>query len=220
MKRLIALLVIGVLLTFLYGCATTPKPLITNNHYLNYQYGFSLYMPGGDWKISETPPDWFRQIFQDQPPQLLLFNNTINGVLSVVCDKSIVEIFPNINDSAFKRGFRLSLRETYRNKMAERIKSFETDRKKDPQVVSFESEDLNPWANNEMSWLIKSETHGEIIKIERIAKLYVYPLKDETVTVCIDLVYRLQDREEGKRTWERLIDSFKYGNHVAEAQAR
>jgi len=208
MKRWILIVVALVILS---GCATLPTYKISDNHYQNYRHGFVLDLPGGNWKVSKTVPEWFQQSLNNDP-DLLLFNNSINGILAIICDKSIMEIFPNINDSRYKSAFRLSLRETYRKSITEKIKKIESDNKKNPQVISFVYEDLEPYSSHEMAWSSKTEIETELFKSENRTIIRIYPVGSDTVSVTMIIAYRIENREEAQKTWDALISSFKYGD--------
>ncbi len=113
-------------------------------------------MPGGDWKVSSTVPEWFQQAI-NETPDLLLFNNAINEVLVIVCDKSMIQFFPKEGDSIYKKTFRASMRDSYRKEMVERIKKLEAVNKNNPSVTSYTYEEINPYSNTEMAWLSKTE---------------------------------------------------------------
>ena len=153
MKRIIVTIF---LIAYLSGCATIPIYKISDNHYQNYKHGFVLDMPGGDWKVSSTVPEWFQQAI-NETPDLSLFNNAINGVLAFVCDKSMIQIFPKEGDSIYKKTFRASMRDSYRKEMVEQIKKLEAVNKNNPSVTSYTYEEINPYSNTEMAWLSKTE---------------------------------------------------------------
>ena len=210
MKRIIVTIF---LIAFLSGCAIIPTYKISDNHYQNYKHGFVLDMPGGEWKVSRTVPEWFHVI--NENPDLLLFNNTINGVLAIVCDKSMIQIFPKAGDSIYKKTFRASMRDSYHKEMLERIKKLEAANKNNPSVTSYTYEEINPYSNTEMAWLSKTEVETELVKAGNIVKVFIYPLESDTVVVTLMMGYLRVNQEEALRTWDKLIESFKYGDEYS-----
>ena len=77
---------------FLLSCATAPPPKIEGNYYRNYQYGFTLELPGGAWQVAKRMPAPFRKAFiaQGVSPsniELMLFNNETQAAIMVYCEK-------------------------------------------------------------------------------------------------------------------------------------
>lgn len=209
MKKII---IIIMLLFFLSGCATFPPTKITDNHYQNYRYGFVLDMPGGEWKVSKTVPQWFPKDQINGEPELLLFNNTVNGILAIFCGKSMIQIFPKEGDSIYKQRFRASMRDRGRKNIEAQIKKLEDANKNNPSVTSYSYEEINPYSDTEIAWLSKMETENEFFKAGNKSKIYIYPLKSDTVGVTITIDYLLANQEEALRIWDKLIESFKHGD--------
>lgn len=211
MKRII---ITVFLIAIISGCATIPTSKISDNHYQNYQYGFALDMPGGEWKVSKTMPEWFREAISEKP-DLLLFNNAISGVLAIICNKSMIQIFPKDGDSIYKKEFRASMRDSHRKNMEAQIKKIEAANKNNPAVTSFTYEARNFYSSTEMAWLSKTETEDEMLKMGNVTKIYIYPLENDTVYVTIIIGYLRANQEEALRTWDKLIESFKHGDEYS-----
>lgn len=211
MKKII---VITFLIALLSGCATFPPPKISDNHYQNYKYGFTLDMPGGEWKVSKTVPKWFQKVIKASP-ELLLFNNTIGGALAIICNKSTIEIFPKEDDSPFWQAYRASLRDSARKEIQEQIKKGEDAKKTNPSVTLFTHEARNLYSSPEMTWFFRIETDNEMLKMGFMSRSYIYPLENATSYVDIWIGYLRANQEEVFRTLYKLIESFKYGDEYS-----
>ena len=77
-------------LIFFTACATPPK--FENGRYINPKYQFSVKMPEG-WRHINKVPGWLREgmtQYEASQFKILFLNQKSNGIIGVLCDKSVL----------------------------------------------------------------------------------------------------------------------------------
>lgn len=200
MKRSVTLIFISF---FLLSCATTPPPRIEDNYYQNYQYGFAIELPGGDWKPTKKMPAQFRQAFVAQGASptnitLVLFNNETQATIMVYYEKRKTS---GDLSTASRSQLVNALKKEFEKKRGKILKN--------DKITSFK---YNVWLDNsEVRWTLDLEVADQMMKAQAIAQAFLYQLGANICVAQVMLVSNVLTYEQDLETFNQMWASHRYG---------